>query len=277
MPRALLLLPLSLTLALIGGPGRVDAQDLIPRPDTDPSLVLDEARNLARAGRYEEALQRQIWFRDHALRKGVGMGGVRQSFALSDWLELGKKYPPAHQALVDRRDKDRAACLGEGGTSQDFSDVASINGYLDEDDGTIALFRQLDAEKPRLARASIHYAKTKLVEAGEYRLCAKYVPDPEWDFRAIRTGYEGIMKNKELVQRDPSIGRAMEKSFSNQTCELIEILVGAGRKPEAEAIRTRALDVRDDPQIREAIATAAARVAQRALPASSPEPPRQKP
>lgn len=253
-------LALALASALLAGAGPAAAQDLIPKPDADPQLILTEARELARAGRYEEALQRQIWFRANVLRLDPAMSGVRQSFALSDWADLGRKYPPAQQALVDARDRAVAACRAKGGTSNDFSDVKSINGYLDEDEQTVALFRELDAQKPKLARSCIHYAKSKLAEAGEYALCAKYIPDPESDFGSIRSSYDLMLNNKALNAADPNLRRFAEKHFDDTTGQLIEVLVGAGRKPEAEVIWQKALAVRDVPAIRGAVARAERKV-----------------
>ena len=43
-------------------------------------------------------------------------------------------------------------------------------------------------------------------------------------------------KDKQLPMKDYA-----EKSFVEQTCRLIEILVGAGRKEDAEGVREQAL------------------------------------
>src|SRR5262245_61557891 len=97
---------------------------------TDPRQVLTEARELARAGRHEEALSRHLWFHDHALEHRPSLYGVRLSFALSDWVELGEAYPPARQALAAVRDRAAEAVRAGDRARELFHDVAAINRCL---------------------------------------------------------------------------------------------------------------------------------------------------
>src|SRR4051794_19367514 len=100
----------------------------------DPGVVLDEARELADQGRYGEALQRHVWFHQHALEHDLAFHGVRLSFALSDWVRLGEQSPPARRALVDIRDRTAAqARAGDWSPKpyhEPFHDVVAINHYL---------------------------------------------------------------------------------------------------------------------------------------------------
>ncbi|HKB15254.1 MAG TPA: hypothetical protein VKF62_04275, partial [Planctomycetota bacterium] len=59
--------------------------------------VLDEAEALREQGKYEEALQKHIWIHEHSLEQDAAFVGVRLSYALSDWIELGAKYPKARE------------------------------------------------------------------------------------------------------------------------------------------------------------------------------------
>src|SRR6185436_13019993 len=81
----------------------------------DPGAILNEAKQLMQAEKYEEALQRHIWYHNHALEIKPSLSGVRLSFALANWVELGRRYPRAKQALVEIRDqKTRAIDEGRG-------------------------------------------------------------------------------------------------------------------------------------------------------------------
>ena len=51
-----------------------------------------------------------------------------------------------------------------------------------------------------------------------------------------------------------------EDRFVSQTCQLIEILVGVGRKADAEKIRDQAVAVLDDARLKSAVSDAEARV-----------------
>ena len=217
--------------------------------EPDPKTVLNEAQKLARQGKYEEALKKHIWFHENALRLDPAMTGVRLSFALSYWVELGKKYPKARASLVAIRDKDAKAFQDGGGTAKLFSDVAAINRSLEEEPKTVALFKRIDGGKAELAQRCYLFAEQYLAGAGEYQLCGKYISDPGERFERTK------MNMNRPVAR-PQLKEALDKIADQDTCRLIEILVGAGRKPEAEAIQKQAVAVRDTPAIRDAIATA---------------------
>jgi hypothetical protein len=225
--------------------------------EPDPRKVLGEARTLARQGKYEEALQKHLWFHENALKHDQSQGGVRLSFALADWIELGKKYPKAREALVAIRDKDTKA-ISEGNGSFDlFHDVQSINQYLEEAPKTVELFKTLHDKQPALAKRCYHVAEEDLTARGEYPLCSSYIPDPLQKLDSIKEMRE---LNLELAKEgNPQLKAYAEESFVEKTCRLINILVGAGRKQDAEKVRERALAVRDDPAIRQAVEDAVER------------------
>ena len=62
-----------------------------PKPGQSCSDVRDEANVDRHSGRYAESLQKHEWYFEHS-RNEMGMGGVRLSFALGDWLELASDY-----------------------------------------------------------------------------------------------------------------------------------------------------------------------------------------
>ena len=104
---------------------------------------LHAALSAADAGRHEEALQEYIWFHEHALELEPALYGVRRSFALAYWADLGKRYPAARDALVDTRDR-KVASLRLGLRFRDsFRDVAAINHYLVDPACTANLFATL--------------------------------------------------------------------------------------------------------------------------------------
>jgi hypothetical protein len=225
--------------------------------DPDPSKVLNEARTLARQGKYEEALQKHIWFHENALKYDRSLTGVRLSFALADWVELGKKYPKAREALVAIRDKDTKAVRDGDGSFDLFRDVKGINWALGEGPKTAELFKTLHEKQPDLAKQCYLAAEEELVASREYQLCGAYVPDPIRRLDSIKR--KRVTELQLAKDDDTPLKRYAEESFVEETCRLIDILVGSGRKQEAETVRERALAVRDDPAIRQAVEKAAER------------------
>jgi hypothetical protein len=239
---------------------------LAPGEKPDVDKIWQEASDLRKQGHYEESLQRHIWYHNHALEYGVGQTGVRLSFALSDWVELGRRYPKAKEALVEIRDaKTRELAEGRG-HGELFQDVARLNDYLQNREATFELFKNIQQHDPALARQCYFYAEDLLVEKGEYELCYGYMGDPQRRFEVIRSGWEiekqRYQRQAESRKQHPQPGglpspadmtREVDKRFVKNVGKLIEILVGDGHRAEAEAIRDQATKLLDDPGLKSAV------------------------
>jgi hypothetical protein len=201
---------------------------------------LDAARVDRLAGRYEEALQKHVWYYENALNHKPSRIGVRRASAFSDWRRLADAYPPALEKLKEAREIARESVkYGDGGYYA-FSDFESINHELDEEYKTLELFEWLDVNNPSAAEDAYIAAEDTLVAAGEYTLCGKYL---EGILRYLRheETYQFSLRNFE----DDSIGRDMlshaRTSFSYEISLLVALLVKNNRSAEASRIADRAL------------------------------------
>src|SRR5262249_5109242 len=155
------------------------------------------------------------------------LAGVRLSFALSGWVELGAVYPPARQALLSVRDRaTRAIAQGEGSFAL-FHEVAAINRRLGDEAETVRLFGLLHQRHPELARQCYHVAEEALVQAGEYAICSSYVPDPAARLEEIRQLRQTTL---EIAQENPRLGSPEARlreyaalKFRDETQRLIAI------------------------------------------------------
>jgi hypothetical protein len=251
--------------------------------------ILQEAKDLMNQGRYEEVLQRHIWYHNHALEFDQGQTGVRLSFALTDWEELGRRYPKAKEALIEIRD-NKTRELAEGrGYSELFQEVAAINHELQNDDATYTLFKTLREKDPKLAQQCYFYVESLLVSKGEYQLCLDYMGNPQQRFNLIRQSFDmqrdsqkrfAEMRQRTAQQLEeinrkngqtnswspPDSSEVMKRSaidhFVGQTCQLIEILVATGHKGDAETIRDQAMAILDDARLKSAVSDAEQKTAQ---------------
>ena len=233
---------------------------LVEKPK--PYEILQEARGLAQEGRYEEALQRQIWYHNHALEMDPAQTGVRLSFALSYWAELAQRYPKAKDALVDVRDRGTRKFEQGGGGFDLFMEVAAINRELNQRDVTYALFKSTDARDPRLAGQCYFAVEDLLLERADYSLCARFIQSFQQRFEQSRDTRERMFS---ILDRTPEAKRSQlrqqaDRSFIKSSRTLVEILVGVERKAEAESIRDQALVVLNVPELQSAVADAEARV-----------------
>jgi hypothetical protein len=222
-----------------------------PPKNPNPQAILDEAEKDAAAKRYEDALAKHAWFHENALKTQPALYGVRLSFALSAWVELGKSYPPALEKLSSIRDEAGIIVRDAKGSRDLFHDFVAINEYLQEDDKTKELFRWLDANNPNMAKAVYDIAEPALVKVKEYRLCGNYL-DPDKSFQLMRDSYR---YHKERVSHNPKITKDMlreyaEKSFLHKATTLVALLAVNGRKDEADRIAIEAGTEWDDPKFK---------------------------
>jgi tetratricopeptide (TPR) repeat protein len=223
---------------------------------TEAGKALRDAQRLAAQGKYEEALQKHIWYHGHALEDSPSHYGVRLSFALSYWVELGEKYPKAREALEAIRDRD-AQKLGNGEGDRDlFNDVQSINEHLEEIGKTVELFKHLHETRPDFAAECYDIAAEDLVAQQEYAICSSYVKDSTEEFQHIVEAYVEVG----VLDKAMGLANFNKREFVHKTALLVEILAGAGRMDEAERVRAQALAVRDDPEMRDALSKAIERL-----------------
>lgn len=213
-----------------------------------------ELEALAQAGKYEEALNKHIWFHD-ASKHMPGMGGVRLSYALDIWLELTKKYPPALETLVDLRNSSKDKLLKGNGTFDDFHDLSAINSTLGEDEDTLLVFYEIDKNYPNQANNYYHVVENLLVDSKAFEICGKYIADPLKKFSYLKHLHE---MNIKLINENPEMNDAefkeyAESSYVNGVCQLIEIMMALGKKDKAKEIQSMALEYFENNLIREAI------------------------
>ena len=240
-----------------------------PGQKPDPNKIRDEANELRAKGEYQAALDRYLWYWNHALEYEPALSAVRLSFLLSDWVELGRRYPKAKQALLDTRARDTQLLLAGGGDFDLFLELSNINRSLQDEDATYEAFNKLRQRNPTLAWQCFLVVERWLVKRGDYALCLEYVGDPEAAFDRISQRWRLLKQYEQPAEANPvqaaspvaTLGsptptRTADRRFVDESCQLILILVKTDHKTEAEHIRERALALVNDPQLKSAISDA---------------------
>jgi hypothetical protein len=205
---------------------------------------LQAAREASREGRYREALEHHIWFHDHALEQEPAMYGVRLSFALADWLDLGSVYAPALRAMKRKRtEKTRALLRGEGDWHL-FHDVVAINERLEDDKRTRLLYVRLAAKQPELAHECERLALPSIVRSGDFKLAEKLLPDPTARIkglcRELNKDVERAAARPER-RRQLAMRRAFVQNYADDVAMLINVLNERHRADEADELMRLAL------------------------------------
>lgn len=211
-----------------------------------PSIVLREAQDDFKAGRYQDALDRHVWYHDNALKLDKGQAGVRLSFALSYWMELGKAYPPALEKLKSIQNGLETQLSAGKGDAQQFQDYSAINKPLKEVKRTSDIFILLDEKYPAQAKMVFHVALPALVTTKEYALCGKYLQTDKFYQSAVEN-FRSMLK---FESEHPRVGSKnfsfAKQSFPNSCCTLVALLVKNNRLDEAKKVAADAAKEFDD-------------------------------
>ena len=226
------------------------------QPPQNPDLrkIRKEATEDARQGNYELALAKRLWYHDNALQVGTGQTGVRLSFALNEWLELGEDYPPALEEMKRRRDELETRMRDPNRVRvrfADFQEFESFNDVLREDERTVELFKWLHETSPDDARRAFRSAKKALINQKELKLINQYL-DPQKEFRRIVSTRATDLKLPSMQHEDIlHIRDIHDEFFVKKVVTLVALLVVNQRIEEAEELAQQCRDLIEDQKLRE--------------------------
>jgi hypothetical protein len=198
-------------------------------------------------------LQKYIWYHDHALEINQAHYGVRLSFALSYWIDLGKKYPKALDALKDIRDKKTARLVAGENNWPLFHDIVAINENLGESLATVEAFKKIQAARPDLASSVAEIADKALFDAKEYELERKYLGDPWCRFDLFKCNLDFGIEYAKTHGASSRSRQASEHNFTHDVVRLIVLLDKTGDRDTASQIQAKALAACDNAAIRAAL------------------------
>jgi len=210
-----------------------------PHEKPNPQAILDEAMADARAGRYEDALQKHRWFHDNALKLDRSYGGVRNSFALSSWFELARKYPPAAEALVALRAKALEDTRSGKDPAATFGDYAAINRAMGEERATVDAFAALEARDPAAAKRAFRRAEDALINEGKLETVGRYIV-PREELELASKSYWAMRSQRRGA---PDYDTMVERFFATASGRIVAVLVKLGRKEEADEMHKIAIRV----------------------------------
>jgi tetratricopeptide (TPR) repeat protein len=211
------------------------------------------AEALVEAGRFEDALAQYLWLWDESLHHSEGYFGVRLSFLLGDLKGLSIRYPPANEAMEQRRQALEAS-LRDG----HLPDQAVTSVVLDLDalheqffavpERTLELYDELRAKlgdedlrivtlRERLTERLVW--KRRYAEAVNHRgsLVERYKASLETEKRLRETMQlpEGLA---DLIDPEEETQRCVDRGLP-----YFEAYAGVGRGAEALAIARLAIEL----------------------------------
>jgi tetratricopeptide (TPR) repeat protein len=174
-----------------------------------------EYRELLASGRTNEAAQRLCLY-----HRQLKSGGYAMSSLLVEWFALARQFPQAMETLMAiRDDAARELSAGRGGGGL-FWEAKTINGYLNQGDATLALFKRIHERSPQLAGECYPFMEDWLVQKGEYELCLNCLGDPQKHFESFRTDLEMQRKIQPLIQANHREARQNLEAMTIKSQEL---------------------------------------------------------
>lgn len=221
----------------------------------DPQALYKQTLEAAGAGRYAEALEGYIWFHDHALTYEPALAGVRLSYALEHWKELGNLYPPALVALTEIRDLKTTNLLKGARSRKNFHDVVSINEELNQLGLSYKLFCQLNEQDHEFAKTCISLAMPSIVDAEDYELALSFIPSPEGAVKRLVAELNSEIDD--LAELDTKSAEmrmdAYVHIYGNELARLFKILAGTNNQDESTRLKDLFIRLIANTQAREAI------------------------
>ncbi len=239
----------------------VSADEWLPPEKPDVQAILNEAQDDARAGKYDLALAKHLWFHENALKHQPSMSGVRLSFALGYWHELGEHYPPALEKLKQVREETKKRVTADNAkyaSFEVFHDLAALNNELDEEADTVEMFKFVEQHNPKAARRIFGVSEPALIKAKEYALCGKYL-EPEQSTILILKLFNLDSNRKvdpRFAEHAVMINESRNRQFIEDAATLVALLVINDRKDEAEKAVAKLKTVESDADFHEKLASA---------------------
>lgn len=219
-----------------------------------PQDRLWAAHRAAREGRYEEALRELVWIHEHALEEDRAMYGVRLSYALDYWVQLGRRYPPAREALAAVRERKSQALLRGEGDFHLFHDVIAIDETMEAFQATRELYLALMDRQPAFAANHVALALPAIARAGDAGLVRRVRPDPETELRQQAERMRQVIRTlKQFHYSAMPMHRLQAGSYAHAVRRVTGISTLIGEHEEARRLQALALDLVQDPSLRRAV------------------------
>jgi hypothetical protein len=216
----------------------------------DVDQALADAQQFKLEGKFEQAVERHLWYHENALKYAPAHYGVRLSFALSAWAELGTVYPKALDALRLTRDNALATYRMDPSDSLLLGEVMSLNFCLNDIRSAKELFYE---GLKHDADTNLMLNLDEILEAGEEAWARDIIGDPDEKLERIKDQRDHLALSMKLNKSLGDYAEFLDESFARQIGMLLEAVQKTYGLPKAQALQQEALKFLDLPEIREAI------------------------
>jgi RNA polymerase sigma factor (sigma-70 family) len=193
------------------------------------------AQKLVVSGDPQSALRELIWCYDIGLPRTAGLNSPSHLTSLMTFARLGERYPPALEALRERRDKAWQTVQADTANRGSLREYAAANRALKNEAESVAFLDTLEPGDQRrriLASACYEY----LAQAQRYREAAEGT-----SISLITSGFERVVNTSSSLNSPTSepTSREFRAYVLERAANDIEMLAGSGATAEARAHAAR--------------------------------------
>ncbi len=213
----------------------------------DVERALNDAEQFARDGKYAQALERHIWYHKNALKYDQAQTGVRLSFALADWVQLGAQYPPALHELRVIRNETQATWRKNPTDTSAFDDVVSIDFALNDMKSAKLLF--YESRKNDLGDY-FQIDLRQILASGDMKWAKDVVGDPMVRLKALKSKHEmgarALVGHKEMAKEN-------DRFIAGRISELVSAVTQVDGAKTGRKVQEKAMKLFTSPEMKKAL------------------------
>lgn len=217
----------------------------------DVDQALNDARRFAREGKHEQALERHVWYHKNALKYAPAHYGVRLSFALGDWSQLGKVYPKALDALRSTRDETPAGYRKAPSDSRLYSEVMSLNIALDDFRAAKELF--YEGRQKGISDTLLTLRLDQVLATGDMKWAREVIGDPKENLEEIKQKRDSVLSAMRMSENPERFTKDLDEMYASTIATLVKAIAKTHGLSAARDVQKEALRFLDSPLIRNAL------------------------
>lgn len=241
----------------LAGKDRVTAKrELLTKSPNDPMARLQLADALAQRGKPDEALAEYLWCYDFGTQHRPEFASMRYSSLLGKIAQLSRAYPPATQALEERRATAVEQLMAPLADSPPVGAVKSAESQNKVRDAAVTVL-MIDRAMARPANALNVYDSLKSrhdARSVARQAMAMQIVDLLWSARRyddivtdagdamqrLDDGIAGFTRTtSDPKGRDPRLAEILRQQVTNQMGKYYEALLATGKPEAARALRDK--------------------------------------
>lgn len=213
--------------------------------------ALTDAQEYAQSGRFEEALERHVWYHENVLKFEPGHAGVRLSFGLSSWVSLGEVYPPALEALRNEQAKSHELFKQDPKNLSNYHDLYSIIFALND----MAAAKDLWSEANAIGIEDFLFESDleQILQTGDPDWLRDIIGDPKEKLK--RHFYQGqsIYYSMKSTKMSDNHAEYSLRSSAKKIAQLIQAVALIDGDEKAKELQKEAIALMDSPIIENAL------------------------